>query len=119
MNFKRCKSALASLFALSALIAMSAYSAASPAAQELQWQTIIGIKQSGDVVGVGVGKIMGGAPWETLSGSADVNLSTGSVQFDVQGLILAIGALFESGGTDCSPLAGPGFRLGLRPGLRP
>lgn len=87
-------------------------------AQELQWQTILGIKESGDVVGVGSGAITGGAPWETLGGAAKVNLNNGRVNFEVQGLILAIGALFESAGTDFSPSpSASGLPIGTPAGI--
>ena len=100
MNSKPYKIVALSLLAFSAFLGINANAGAG---QELRWETIVGIKQSGDVVGVGTGKITGGAPWETLGGSVDVNLKTGEVNFDVTGLILAVGALFESGGTDFSP----------------
>jgi hypothetical protein len=54
----------------------------------LKWQTIIGIIQAGNVVG-GIGG--GGQPWSTLGGNATVNLSTGQVNFRVDGLVLAGG----------------------------
>ena len=115
MNFKRYGSVAASLFVLSAFIGINANSAAG---QELQWKTVIGIKESGDVVGVGTGKISGGAPWETLGGSVTANIRTGEVNFDIQGLILAIGALFESGGTDFSPTPeASGLPIGMPAGL--
>src|SRR5712692_8424519 len=95
MNFKRYASVVASLLALSAFIGINANSAAG---QELRWKTIMGVKQLGDQVGVGStfqtgagnGFALGGAPWETIGGSADVNLSNGKVNFDVKGLILAV-----------------------------
>jgi hypothetical protein len=77
-------------------------------AEELRWKTVLGIKESGDVVGLGTGAITGGAPWETLGGSVDVNLNNSHVNFDVKGLILAIGSVFELGGTDFSTPP-PGF----------
>jgi hypothetical protein len=114
MNFKRYGSVVASLLALLVFIGINA-NAAAP--KELRWKTIIGIKESGDVVGKGTGAISGGAPWETLGGSVDVNLKNGKVNFDVQGLILAIGALFESGGTDFSPPQASGLPIGTPAGL--
>jgi hypothetical protein len=113
VNIKRCASAAASLVLLSAFIATNARAAV----KELKWKTVIGIQQSGDVVGVGAGAITGGAPWETLGGSAHVNLNTGEVKFDVKGLVLAIGALFESGGTDFSPPLRSGLPIGTTAGL--
>jgi hypothetical protein len=115
MNFKRYGSVVAALLALPVFIGINTNSAAG---QELRWKTIMGIKESGDIVGVGTGKVSGGAPWETLGGSVDVNLKTREVNFDVQGLILAIGALFESGGTDFSPSPeASGLPIGTPAGL--
>jgi len=62
---------------------------ASPAeAQTVKWRTIIGIIQAGNVVLTIPG---GGQPWSTLGGEASVNLSTGRVEFEVRGLVLAGG----------------------------
>jgi hypothetical protein len=52
------------------------------------WETIRGIAQAGNVVG---GITGGGDPWSTRTGSAFVNLETGSVHFEVNGLVLAGG----------------------------
>jgi hypothetical protein len=52
------------------------------------WQTIIGIIQAGNVVG---GITGGGEPWSTLGGQAFVDLQSGTVQFQVKGLVLAGG----------------------------
>jgi hypothetical protein len=68
-------------------------SARSPAqAQEVRWERIIGLQQAFDLVGVGTGQVVGGAPWETTEGEARVNLATGRVRFTVRGLILAVGS---------------------------
>src|SRR5262247_4080770 len=62
---------------------------ASPAeAQTVKWRTIIGIIQAGNVVLTIPG---GGQPWSTLGGEASVNLSTGRLEFEVRGLVLAGG----------------------------
>jgi hypothetical protein len=62
---------------------------ASPAsADNVRWQTIIGIVQAGNVVG-NIGG--GGQPWSTLRGRARVDLAGGRIDFDVQGLVLAGG----------------------------
>jgi hypothetical protein len=119
MNFGRCASALAPLLTLCAFILINAQPAD---AQELRWKTVMGIKESGDVVGVGTagpgtGEISGGAPWETLGGSVDVNLKKGSVNFDVKGLILAVGSVFELGGTDFSPPFASGLPIGTPAGI--
>jgi hypothetical protein len=121
MNFKRYASAVASLLVLFALMGINANSAR---AQELRWKTVMGIKESGDVVGVGSpgtgsGAISGGAPWETLGGSVHVNLNNGRVNFDVKGLILAVGSVFELGGADFkTPPAGfSGLPIGTPAGI--
>jgi hypothetical protein len=92
----------------------------SAAAQQLRWQTVLGIKESGDVVGVGTGAIGGGAPWETQGGSVKVNLSNGKVKFDVDGLILAVGSVFELAGSDfTTPPAGfSGLPIGTPAGIK-
>jgi hypothetical protein len=62
---------------------------ASPAAaQNVKWRTVIGIIQAGNVV---AGITGGGQPWSTLGGQASVNLSTGRIEFEVRGLVLAGG----------------------------
>jgi len=70
-------------------------------AQEVRWEQIIGIQQAFDLVGVGTGQVVGGAPWETTEGQARVTLGTGRVRFTVEGLVLAVGS------------AGDGFFTGL------
>jgi hypothetical protein len=121
MNFKRYPSIVASLLALPAVIAINANSAR---AQELRWKSVMGIKESGDVVGVGSpgagsGAISGGAPWETLGGSVEVNLKNGNVTFDVKGLILAVGSVFELGGADFAtpPTGFSGLPIGTPAGI--
>jgi len=116
MNCKRYASTVVSLMGLCGFMAINANSAA---AQKVRWQTILGIKESGDVVGVGTGAISGGAPWETLGGSVKVNLNTGKVKFEVDGLILAVGSVFELGGTDfTTPPAGfSGLPIGTPAGI--
>jgi hypothetical protein len=54
----------------------------------VHWVTIIGIIDAGNVVD---GITGGGAPWSTLGGEASVDLATGTVAFDVRGLVLAGG----------------------------
>jgi hypothetical protein len=65
---------------------------ASPADPNVRWADIVGIIQAGNVVGSGTGAVTGGGqPWSTTRGAARVNLSTGEVQFRVEGLVLAGG----------------------------
>jgi hypothetical protein len=67
--------------------------APSPAqAQEVRWERIIGLQQAFDLVGVGNGQVVGGAPWETTRGQAQLTLATGRLRFTVRGLILAVGS---------------------------
>ena len=70
--------------------------AKSPAApgfaeNELEWRQIVGIFAPGNVVGSGTGKVTGGGPWHATRGSAEVNLTTGDLRFDVEGLVLGAG----------------------------
>ena len=58
----------------------------------VEWKHIIGIIQAGNKVGSGTGQVTGGGqPWSTTGGSAEVDLTTGQLQFQVQGLVLAGG----------------------------
>jgi hypothetical protein len=116
MHFKHYALAVGSLVAVAAFLGITPDSVA---AQELHWKTVMGIKESGDVVGVGTGAITGGAPWETLGGRVEVNLDNGKVKFDVKGLILAIGTLFEEGGTDFEtpPTSFSGLPIGTPAGI--
>jgi hypothetical protein len=104
MNFKCYGRVAASLLVLSAFIEINANSAA---AQELRWKTVMGIKQTGDQVGVGTGAVFGGAPWETTGGSVNVDLNNGKVTFKVTGLILSIGSVPSLGITGV-PIGTPG-----------
>ena len=65
-------------------------------AQEVKWEHIIGIQESGDLVGSGTGQVTGGAPWEARDGGARVNPQTGDVRFLVRGLVLAVGSTSSS-----------------------
>src|ERR1700676_2136738 len=64
----------------------------SAQAQEVQWHRIFGIPEAFNVVGSGTGAVGGGAPWTTTSGHAEVDLKTGSIDFRVKGLVLAVGS---------------------------
>jgi hypothetical protein len=80
----------------------------SAAAQVLRWKTIVGVKQIGDEVSAGGGAVADGyGPWETLGGSAMVNLNTGAVSSKVEGLVLAAGSLPSQGVTGL-PIGTPG-----------
>jgi hypothetical protein len=53
---------------------------------------IIGMEQAGNVLGNPLNTVTGGGqPWSTLDGEVVVNLSEGSVDFEVRGLVLAGG----------------------------
>jgi hypothetical protein len=121
MTFRFFGIAVSSLLASLVLIGTNADSAL---AEELHWKTVIGIKESGDVVGVGtphpgIGSISGGAPWQTLGGSAKVDLNTGDVKFAVKGLILAVGSVFELAGSDfpTPPKGFSGLPIGTPAGI--
>jgi hypothetical protein len=60
----------------------------SRATDNVSWETIIGIAQASNVVG---GITGGGQPWSALGGAVSVNLSEGTVGFEVRGLSLAGG----------------------------
>jgi hypothetical protein len=60
----------------------------SEANDSVRWRTIIGIEQAANMVG---GITGGGQPWSTRSGEVYVNLSDGTVEFEVRGLVLAGG----------------------------
>jgi hypothetical protein len=56
----------------------------------------------------GTGAVGGGAPWTTTSGHAEVDLKTGSIDFRVKGLVLAVGgnATAKLSGLDIGTPAG-------------
>jgi hypothetical protein len=59
---------------------------------EVEWRQIVGIILAGNTVGSGTGKVTGGGlPWHTSGGSAEANLTTGHLRFEVEGLVLAAG----------------------------
>jgi hypothetical protein len=58
----------------------------------IHWQSVNGIVQVNNVVGSGTGAVTGGgAAWSTQNGHVIVDLSTGKINFDVEGLVLAAG----------------------------
>jgi hypothetical protein len=80
---------LVKTFAAVAASAVLISVAASPAAaQHVRWHHIIGIKQAGNMVGNITG---GGQPWSASGGHARVDLATGNMEFEVNGLVLAGG----------------------------
>jgi hypothetical protein len=88
----------AALFASALLIALNSTAAQ---AKDLKWRKIFGLIEAFNVVGVGTptpstnptsGAVTGAAPWVTTSGHANVDLNTGSVNFRVKGLVLAVGS---------------------------
>jgi hypothetical protein len=87
----------------------------------VRWETIIGTffipatppaTGSGNTVG---GIVGGGEPWSTLGGHAYVDLSSGTVDFEVKGLVLAGGNSIGTpdgvtqviGALVCSPASSP------------
>jgi hypothetical protein len=89
------------------LLTYTCFTSLVAAAQALRWKTILGITQTGDIVGGGTGQVVGGAPWATAGGSVNVNLKNGNVTFDVKGLILAVGSV-PSLGIFGVPIGSPG-----------
>ena len=65
---------------------------ASLAETEVEWRQFVGIISPGNTVGTGTGKVTGGgAPWFVSNGSAEANLTTGDIRFNIDGLVLAGG----------------------------
>ncbi len=97
--------ATAALFASALLIAPSVR---ADQGQELEWNRIFGIPEAFNVVGVGTGAVGGGAPWTTTSGEAEVDLKSGTIKFNVEGLVLAVGGNTTAGlsGLDIGTPAG-------------
>ncbi len=91
------KSFASSLSVKIALFCVPLLFAALAAAQDgdtsVRWKEIIGLIQPGNVVGSGTGAVPGGGqPWSTLGGRAHVDLSSGKIEFEVRGLVLAGGS---------------------------
>ncbi len=64
------------------------FASASYAQTVLRWQQIVGNITAPGVDNPVAGISTGGLPWTTTGGTATVNLSTGAVAFQVQGLVL-------------------------------
>ncbi len=90
-------SAIQAKFGIAAMAgALLMAATASPAAADtVRWRTIIGIEDAGNIVG-NIGG--GGQPWSTLGGRARVDLATGQVSFEVEGLVLAGGSTIGTPG---------------------
>jgi hypothetical protein len=69
-------------------ILLAGISAPSQAQDIVVWRTIKGITQAGNVVG---GITGGGNPWSTREGEALAELTSGIVEFEVRGLVMAGG----------------------------
>ena len=67
---------------------LAAIAAPSQAQNIVVWRSIEGIAQASNVVG---GITGGGQPWSTREGAVLVVLDSGSVEFEVRGLVLAGG----------------------------
>jgi hypothetical protein len=91
---------------ISAALALTMFASAGWAdSNSVSWKTIVGTffipatppaTGSGNTVGTIIG---GGEPWSTLGGHAYVDLSTGAVDFEVKGLVLAGGNSIGTPGT--------------------
>jgi hypothetical protein len=91
---------------------LSGLSTGTAQAAEVKWERIVGLVQTGDVVGsgatqpgAGAGSALGAAPWVTTEGKARVKLTAGKVKFEVEGLVLAVGS---SGTFAALPIGTPG-----------
>ena len=74
--------------------------AQGPDDNKLQWRSVIGIIQGGNVVGSGTGAVTGApGPWSAQDGRVSVSLKTGQVDFDVRGLVFAAGNAIGTPGT--------------------
>ena len=83
---------LAATVIAAAGILLLSFPSAAFADQDVQWRKIVGIIQASNTVGTGAGKVTGGGqPWYAINGSAAVDLTTGDLQFQVQGLVFAGG----------------------------
>ena len=70
-------------------------------AREVRWDALVGVIQTGNVVGSGTGAVTGaGQPWVVTGGRAEVDLSNGDLSFDVEGLVLAGGNNIGTRGTN-------------------
>ena len=69
-------------------VLLTAIASPSQAQNIVVWRTITGIAQAGNMVG---GITGGGQPWSTREGAVLVVLDSGSVEFEVRGLVLAGG----------------------------
>ena len=68
--------------------------------QVIRWERIVGVIQPNNVVGSGTGAVTGGGqPWVVTDGRASVDLATGDVRFDIEGLVLAGGNSIGTRGT--------------------
>jgi hypothetical protein len=84
------KSLIVSGLALAA--AVVGQSASADPGDTLRWQSVIGIIQGNNVVGVGTGAVTGApGPWSALGGNVKVDLDKGQVNFSTNGLVLAGG----------------------------
>jgi hypothetical protein len=69
-------------------------------AQVIRWERIVGVIQPANVVGSGTGAVTGGGqPWVVTDGRASVDLATGDVRFELEGLVLAGGNSIGTRGT--------------------
>ena len=69
-------------------VLLTAIASPSKADNIVVWRTIKGVAQAGNMVG---GIAGGGQPWSTREGEVLVELDSGSVEFEVRGLVLAGG----------------------------
>jgi hypothetical protein len=80
------------MFLSAALLALVIGLGATAISQEVRWESFVGNIQTGatGAVGSGTGAVQAaGAPWVTTGGAARVDLATGQLLFQIEGLVLA------------------------------
>ena len=86
--------------ALAASVIGTATSAVAAPPERLFWRTVVGIVQPNNAVGSGAATVLGSAlPWTTTGGHVVVDLATGNIEFDVNGLVFAGGNFIGTPGT--------------------
>ena len=74
---------------LALLVALFASASFAQAQNTVRWRAIVGVITAPNVDNPVAGSIHSGtSPWTTRAGSANVNLGTGAVSFNVEGLVL-------------------------------
>lgn len=68
--------------------------------RQVEWLDVVGVRQTANLVGTGSGQLSGaGQPFSTSGGRASVNLDSGEIRFEVDGLVFAGGNAVGSTGS--------------------